>query len=70
MTNPIADLSKADVILVTGSNTTETHPVTSTYIKRAVCFGKAQLIVVDPRDIPLSRHAVLKLTQKPGTDVA
>ena len=70
MTNPIGDLSKADVILVTGSNTTETHPVTSTYIKRAVRFGKAQLIVVDPRDIPLSRHAVLKLTQKPGTDVA
>jgi formate dehydrogenase alpha subunit len=70
MTNPIADLSKADVILVTGSNTTETHPVTSTYIKRAVRSGKAQLIVVDPRDIPLSRHAVLKLTQRPGTDVA
>ncbi|BBO80860.1 formate dehydrogenase subunit alpha [Desulfosarcina ovata subsp. sediminis] len=70
MTNPIADLSSADVILVTGSNTTETHPVTSTYIKRAVRSGKAQLIVVDPRDIPLSRHAALKLTQKPGTDVA
>ncbi len=70
MTNPIADLSKADVILVAGSNTTETHPVTATYIKRAVRFGKAQLIVVDPRDIPLARHAVLKLTQKPGTDVA
>lgn len=70
MTNPIADLAKADVILVTGSNTTETHPVISTYIKRAVKSGRTQLIVIDPRDIALSAHAVLKLTPRPGTDVA
>ena len=70
MTNPIADLAKADVILVTGSNTTETYPVISTYIKRAVKSGRTKLIVIDPRYIPLSAHAVLKLTPRPGTDVA
>jgi formate dehydrogenase alpha subunit len=70
MTNPIADLAKADVIIVTGSNTTETHPVISTYIKRAVISGRTRLIVVDPRDVPLSAHAILKLTPRPGTDVA
>jgi predicted molibdopterin-dependent oxidoreductase YjgC len=35
MTNTIADIETADVILVTGSNTTENHPVLSTFIKRA-----------------------------------
>jgi formate dehydrogenase (NADP+) alpha subunit len=70
MTNPIADLAKADAILVTGSNTTETHPVISAYIKRAVKSGRTQLIVIDPRKIPLSTHAVLKLAPRPGTDVA
>ncbi len=70
MTNPIADLSHADVVLVTGSNTTETHPVISAFIKRAVKSGRTQLIVADPRQIPLSRHAAIKLTQRPGTDVA
>lgn len=39
MTNPIADLSKTDVILVTGSNTTETHPVTS-IILNAPCASE------------------------------
>ncbi|MEO0250677.1 MAG: molybdopterin-dependent oxidoreductase, partial [candidate division WOR-3 bacterium] len=41
MTNTIKELEYADVILVTGSNTTETHPVISTYIKRAVVFRGA-----------------------------
>jgi predicted molibdopterin-dependent oxidoreductase YjgC len=36
MTNPIGDIEKADVILITGSNTTENHPVLSSYVKRAV----------------------------------
>ena len=38
MTNPIADIEKADVILITGSNTTENHPVISTFVKRAVTY--------------------------------
>jgi len=36
MTNPIRDIEKADVILATGTNTTENHPVLSSYVKRAV----------------------------------
>jgi predicted molibdopterin-dependent oxidoreductase YjgC len=36
MTNPIGDIEKANVILITGSNTTENHPVLSSYVKRAV----------------------------------
>ena len=70
MTNPISDLENAQVILVIGSNTTETHPVTSTFIKRAVLKNKAQLIVVDPRKIDLERYAAIWLRPAYGTDIA
>ncbi len=69
MTNPIADIEEADVILITGSNTTENHPVLSSYVKRAVSFKGAKLIVVDPRKIPITAFATLWLRQNLGTDV-
>ena len=70
MTNPIADLLKSEVILVTGSNTTENHPIFANYIKEAVLKKGAKLIVVDPRKIDLVDYATIWLRQKPGTDVA
>ena len=69
MTNPIEDIEKANVILITGSNTTENHPVLSTYVKRAVKFNGAKLIVVDPRKIPVTRYADIWIRQNLGTDV-
>jgi len=70
MTNPIEDIESSDVILITGSNTTENHPVLSSYVKRAVTLKGAKLIVVDPRKIPITRFAQLWLRQNLGTDVA
>ena len=70
MTNSIAELEHAKVILVTGSNTTETHPVIGTLIKRAVLYNKAKLIVVDPRKIDLVQLSTHWLRQNSGTDVA
>ena len=70
MTNPIGDIEKANVILITGSNTTENHPVLSSYVKRAVTFKGAKLIVVDPRRVPIVDFATLWLRQNVGTDVA
>jgi len=70
MTNSIAELEYAKCILVTGSNTTETHPVIANLIKRAVRYHEAKLIVVDPRKIDLVNYATLWLRQKNGTDVA
>ncbi len=70
MTNPISDIEKADVILVTGSNTTETHPVISSAIKRAAKFGGKGLIVIDPREITLKQYATLKMAPRPGGDIA
>ena len=70
MTNTIADIETADVILITGSNTTENHPVLSTFIKRAVKFRGAKVIVVDPRRIKMTEFATHWLRPNLGTDVA
>jgi len=70
MTNTIEDIGDADVILVTGSNTTENHPVLSTYVKRAVKFKNKRLIVIDPRRIKLTEFADHWLRPNLGTDVA
>ena len=70
MTKSIDCIEKADVILITGSNTTENHPVLSSYVKRAVTQKSAKLIVVDPRRIHITRFANKWLRQNLGTDVA
>ncbi len=69
MTNSIEELENSDCILITGSNTTEDHPLIARYIMRAKEKG-AKLIVVDPRAIPLTHFADIHLRQRPGTDVA
>jgi formate dehydrogenase major subunit len=69
MTNTIGCIEKADVILITGSNTTENHPVLSTFVKRAVTRKGTKLILVDPRRIKIARHAHLWLRQNLGSDV-
>lgn len=69
MTNNLLDILEANVILLTGSNPTENHPVYGSRIKRAVRKG-AKLIVADPRRIELVDYATLWLRHLPGTDVA
>lgn len=69
MTNPLADVKQAKVIFVTGSNTTETHPVMGAYIRQAKAKG-ARLIVADPKRIPLCDIADVYLQIKPGSSVA
>ncbi|HEX9909046.1 MAG TPA: formate dehydrogenase subunit alpha [Thermoplasmata archaeon] len=69
MTNTIPEFDDADCILVTGSNTLEAHPIIGSRMLRAKEKG-AKLIVVDPRDTPLSRISHIFLRQRPGTDIA
>ncbi len=69
MTNSIAEVEKSEVILITGTNTTENHPVIGSMIRRAVNNG-TKLIVVDPRGIELVDFSEIAMSQKPGTDVA
>ena len=66
MTNSISDIEEAKVILITGSNTTENHPVIGAAIKRAVIHHGAKLILVDPRKIELAEIADLWLRPKTG----
>ena len=70
MTNSIEEIEFTEVILATGTNTTENHPVIGMKVKRAVRQNGAKLIVIDPREIDLVKYADIWLRQKPGTDVA
>lgn len=69
MTNSIREIRDADTILVTGSNTTEAHPIIGLEVEKAAKNG-ATLIVVDPREIELAEQADLHLRHRSGTDVA
>jgi formate dehydrogenase major subunit len=61
------DLEIADCILLTGSNTTEAHPVLATRIKQNVRDG-ADLLVFDPREIQIAEYADQYSQVKPGYD--
>ncbi len=69
MSNSIGEFAHAGLILVVGSNTTETHPIIALRIKEAARRG-AKLIVADPRRIDLVDHATRWLPLKVGTDTA
>ncbi len=70
MTNPLQDVLKSKVILITGTNTTANHPIIANYIYEAVQKHGAKLIVVDPRKIKLVDVSHMWLRPKLGTDVA
>lgn len=70
MSNTAAEIMDTDVFIVTGSNTTETHPIISIQMKAAIEKNGAKLIVVDPRRIEMVNYATLWLAERPGSDVA
>ena len=67
-TNPIWQLEGAGCILVFNSNVTEEQNVAGVPIKRAVKNG-ANLIVIDPREVELTRYAHSWLRPAPGTEL-
>ncbi|MCC2957296.1 formate dehydrogenase subunit alpha [Massilia sp. IC2-477] len=69
VSNPVMDVTRADVVIVIGANPTVNHPVAATWIKNAVKTG-TRLVVLDPRRSDLARHAHRYLQFKPDTDVA
>ena len=71
MTNSIKDATEdAKLYFVTGSNTTEQHPVIGIKMRKMIREKGTKLIVADPRKIDLCKLATLHLQQRPGTDVA
>ncbi len=69
MTNTIAEIAGASCILAVGTSTTAGHPVIGYRVKEAVRKG-ARLIVVNPKEVDLCRHADLHLPLLPGSDLA
>ena len=68
-TGTLAELENACCVLVVNSNTTEEHNVAAIPIKKAHKAG-GKLIVVDTREVELSRYADLWLRPYPGTELA
>jgi predicted molibdopterin-dependent oxidoreductase YjgC len=70
MSNSIAEMQDLECFMVIGSNTSETHPVISTFLKQAVRKNGARMISVDPRQTEMTHFAELWLRHQPGTDPA
>jgi formate dehydrogenase major subunit len=65
----IVDIEKADLVVIVGSNTAESHPVLATRVKRAHKLHGQKLIVSDLRENEMARRADLFLHPRPGTDI-
>ncbi len=61
------DIEQTDCYLLTGSNTTEAHPVLATRIKQNVRDG-ADLLVFDPREVQIAEYATQYSRVQPGYD--
>ncbi len=57
-----------DVIMLVGVDPSEEMPVLDVHLKRAVRRGKAQLVIVHPRQIELTRYNGPFLQANPGTE--
>jgi formate dehydrogenase major subunit len=69
VTDVFGNARHAEVLLLTGTNTTSNHPVAATFFKEAVKQG-TKLIVVDPRRSDMAHFADWYCRIHPGTDVA
>ena len=67
-TNPIWDLENAGCILVFNSNVTEEHNVVAVPIKKA-SRKDTNLVVIDSREVELTRYAHVWLRPAPGTEL-
>ncbi len=64
----IADIEKAALVVIVGSNTSESHPVLATRVKRSHKFNGQRLIVADLRKHEMAERADLFFQPNPSTD--
>jgi formate dehydrogenase major subunit len=64
----IADIEMADLVIIVGSNTAESHPVLATRIKRSQKHRGQRMIVSDLRRNEMAERADLHIQPKPSTD--
>src|SRR4051812_10572436 len=65
----IPDIEKADLVLIVGSNTAESHPVLATRVKSAHKLREQKLIVADIRKHEMAERADIFFCPRPGTDL-
>jgi assimilatory nitrate reductase catalytic subunit len=65
---PLADVERADVLVLVGSNLAETMPPAARHLDRLRERG-GRLVVIDPRRTPTAERADLFLQPVPGTDL-
>jgi formate dehydrogenase major subunit len=64
----IADIEKAELVIIVGSNTSESHPVLATRVKRSHKHRGQRLIVSDLRRHEMAERADIFLKPNPSTD--
>jgi formate dehydrogenase major subunit len=65
----ISDIEQADLVLIVGSNTAESHSVLATRVKRAHKQRGQKLIVADLRRHEMAERADVYFHPEPGTDL-
>lgn len=68
MTNSIGEIKDCDFMFVIGSNTTETHPIISLEMRKALANG-ATLVVADPRKTEIAELANVHVPLTPGANI-
>ena len=69
MSNTASQVLLNDAFIVTGSNTSENHPIIALQMKAAVQKHGARLVVIDPRRVEMVEFAELWLPLRPGSNV-
>jgi len=64
----IADIEIADLVIIVGSNTAESHPVLATRVKRSHKHRGQRMIVSDLRANEMAERADLHIRPNPSTD--
>jgi formate dehydrogenase major subunit len=65
----ISDMEQADLVMIIGSNTAESHPVIGSRVKSSHKLNGQKLIVSDIREHEMARRADIFLHPKPSTDL-
>jgi formate dehydrogenase alpha subunit len=63
------DYNLAETIVLVGAHTTATHPIIWNRIRKNVKERGINLILADPRETDLKKHAAVHLAVKPGADI-
>ncbi|NOY69604.1 MAG: formate dehydrogenase subunit alpha [Deltaproteobacteria bacterium] len=63
------DYNTAETIVMVGAHTDVTHPVIWMWLRKRARKGEIALVLADPRNTDLVRHAAVHLNPRPGTDI-